>query len=105
MSSTPPDLQRLSDNAELSAIARSTVYRPDEDLVGGVIRLVRALGRRFAVGDPDTARYLSLIRDELEDAYARAVAGWRTMGFSDSQIGRELGVTKQAVAKRWPRSR
>lgn len=65
--------------------------------------MIRALGRRFEVADPDTARYLSLIRDEVQEAEGRAVAGWRRLGFSDSQIGRELGVTKQAVQKRWPR--
>lgn len=65
--------------------------------------MIRALGRRFASADPDTARYLSLIRSELDEAHAQAVAGWRRFGFSDSQIGRELGITKQAVQQRWPR--
>lgn len=65
--------------------------------------MIHALGRRFATGDPDTAKYLDLIRQELDDAHAHAVAGWRRMGFSDSDIGREVGISKQAVQQRWPR--
>jgi hypothetical protein len=30
-------------------------------------------------------------------------AGWRRSGFSDTEIGRELGMTRQAVQQRWPR--
>lgn len=92
----------MSDNPQLSPDRRPS-ERPDEDLVDAVVRMIRALGRRFAAGDPDTARYLRLIRDELLDVEREAVAGWRRVGFSDSDIGRELGITKQAVQKRWPR--
>lgn len=77
--------------------------RSDEDLAEAIVRLVRALGRRAAAGDPDTAQLLNLVRDELDAQYAQAVAGWRSMGFSDAMIGGELRVTKQAVQKRWPR--
>lgn len=77
--------------------------RSDDDVAEAVCRLIGALGRRCAGGDPDTAFYLTTIQDRLDDAFADAVAGWRRHGFTDQQIGRELGVTKQAVQKRWPR--
>lgn len=77
--------------------------KSDEELAEAVVRMTRALGRRCAAGDPDSGALLRLVRDELHQAETDAVAGWRRLGFTDSQIGRELGVTKQAVQKRWPR--
>ena len=77
--------------------------RSDDDFTEAVVRLVQALGRRCADGDPDTARLLLLIDQELRNALSRAVLSWRRHGFTDQQIGRELGVTRQAVEKRWPR--
>ncbi|MGC2652118.1 MAG: hypothetical protein WA317_00625 [Mycobacterium sp.] len=92
----------MSDNHPLSA-KRPQQPRDDEDVVMAVSRLVRAVGRRCAAGDPDSGVWLRMLRQELAEAESEAVAGWRDSGFSDSQIGRELGVTKQAVQKRWPR--
>lgn len=99
--------QRVSgDKAALSPERRRSsapVARSDEDVAEGIGRLIRALGRRCAEGDPDTANLLRYLQEELDDAMQAAVAGWRAAGFSDSHIGRELGVTKQAVAQRWKR--
>lgn len=78
--------------------------KSDEEVAEGIARMVRALGRRCAAGDPDSAVYLRMIRQALDAAEAGAVTGWRRQQFSDTQIGRELGVTKQAVQKRWPRT-
>jgi hypothetical protein len=91
-----------TDKAPLS-VRNGSVERSDEDVTAGIARMIRALGRRCAEADPDTAALLRLLVDELDDAIAGAVAGWRSTGFSDAQIGRELGVTKQAVQQRWPR--
>lgn len=79
--------------------------KSDEEMAEAIARMVRALGKRCAVGDPDSAVYLRVVRHALDAAEAGAVAGWRRSLFSDAQIGRELGVTKQAVQKRWPRER
>jgi hypothetical protein len=92
----------MSDKASLSVKLREP--RSDEDVVEGVARLIRAVGKRAAASDPDSAAWLDFLQDELDLAYRRSVAGWRESGFSDTQIGRELCVTKQAVAQRWPRS-
>lgn len=77
--------------------------KSDEELTGAIERMVRALGERCAAGDPDTAFYLIAVRERVDVAFATAVAGWRH-NFSDAQIAGELGVTKQAVQKRWPRA-
>lgn len=77
--------------------------RSDDDVAEAVCRLIGALGRRCASGDPDSAVYLMVIQDRLRDAFRDAVAGWREHGFTDRDIGRELGITRQGVEKRWPR--
>lgn len=92
----------MSDKASLSARTRQA-QRSDDDVAEGIGRLVRALARRCAQADPDTAQLLRYLAGELDDAFSLAVAGWRASGFSDAQIGRELGVSKQAVQQRWPR--
>ncbi len=97
----------MSDNPRLSADRPSRAARnpkSDEEVVEAVGRLIRAVGRRCSESDPDAAAWLTFLRSELDDAYARAVDGWRSAGFSDARIGAELGVTKQAVQKRWPRT-
>lgn len=79
--------------------------KTDEHVVQATGALIRAVGRRAATADPDAAHWLRFLQGELDDAYAAAVAGWRSVGYSDARIGRELGVTKQAVQQRWPRQR
>lgn len=94
----------LTDKPALSPDRRSApTHRSDEDVAEAIARMIGALGRRCADADPDTAALLRLLQTELDDAFALAVAGWRAAGASDAQIGRELGVTKQAVQQRWPR--
>jgi hypothetical protein len=82
---------------------RTRQPRTDEDVTEAVCRMIRALAKRLALGDPDSLRLLELVDQELDDARAATIAGLRDVGWSDSSIGRELGVSKQAVAQRWPR--
>jgi hypothetical protein len=97
----------VSDKRALSAkrAQRPREPRSDEELVDAVLRMLRAIGRRASTADPDGARLLRLVDEELAEAWSVAVAGWRDVGFSDTQIGREMGVTKQAVQQRFPRDR
>lgn len=67
--------------------------------------MIRALGQRCADDDPDTLILLREIEAELEQAWRVAVEGMRAAGHSDRVIAGELGVTRQAVEKRWPRAR
>jgi|tagenome__1003787_1003787.scaffolds.fasta_scaffold20973241_3 hypothetical protein len=79
------------------------MHRSDADVTDATARLIRACGRRLAEADPDDAALLRNLDEALADAWRFAVDGWRAAGISDAAIGRELGVTKQAVAQRWPR--
>lgn len=78
--------------------------RSDVDVASAIARQVRALGKRVGGADPDSAQLLTLVGCALDDAWAGAVAEWRATGFSDTEIGHELHVTKQAVQQRWPRA-
>lgn len=80
-------------------------HRADAEMAAGLIRLVRALGRRLAEDDPPNGVPLLRALDrELDVAWERAVAGWRASGFTDREIGEALGVTKQAVVQRFRRA-
>jgi DNA-binding NarL/FixJ family response regulator len=76
--------------------------RETDDVAEAVVRLVAAVGKRISTEDPDALVYLETIETALKDAFQVAVLGLREHGFSDADIGRELGVTRQAVAQRWP---
>ena len=90
----------MSDNPKLSPARR---YRETPDVVNGVARMLRALANRLQQEDPSDLQHLVALQAELDVMWQTAVAGLRRSGFSDTDIGRELGVTKQAVQKRWPR--
>lgn len=66
-----------------------------------VSRMIRAHGRRVADADPEDLGSLLELREELEQAIARAVWGQRSAGFSWSQIARGLGTTRQAAQQRY----
>lgn len=94
--------RRLSDKASLSARS-APVGREDSEVAAATGRLIRSLGRRIAAGDLDGAELLLGLEAEVTAAWSAGVAGWRRTGYSDSEIGAALGVTKQAVQQRWPR--
>lgn len=79
-------------------------YRETPDVARAVERLVRAIGRRVAAdGIPEYLEELRRVERALDAAHREAVDGLRALGFSDTEIGRPLGVTRQAVRQRWPR--
>lgn len=82
--------------------ARRT-YRETPDVAAAVCRLVTAIGRRTADGDPEDLIELVSVQATVEAAFQIAVEGLRAQGRCDTDIGRVLGVTKQAVQQRWPR--
>lgn len=67
-------------------------------------RFIRALGRKVGDADPEDLVYLVELRDELEASIATAVDGLRSNSIrSDNAIAAVLGVSRQAVAQRYPR--
>lgn len=77
--------------------------KSDEELTDGICRMISALGARVADGDPDGVTFLRLVGMRLDESFSQAVTGFRQNGYTDAAIARELGVTRQAVQKRWPR--
>ena len=94
------DRLRLADNPRLSA---RRPYRETPDVVKATSRLILAVGKRVAVEDPDDLRFMVQLEQRVEQAWEIAIVGLRRSGYTDGQIGDELGITKQAVQKRWPR--
>ncbi len=66
-----------------------------------VTSMIRALGRRVATADTHNLMLLVEARDEVDRAIQMAVDGHRAMGFSWSEIGQGLGITKQAACQRF----
>lgn len=93
-----------ADKAALSPDRRSR-YRETPDIASAAVRLVGAIGRRIADGDPEDLTELARVEHAVAEAFRTGVAGLREAGRSDSEIGSVLGTTKQAVAQRWPRNR
>lgn len=85
--------------------------RETGDVAEATGRLIMAVGRRVGrEGNPEGLPELDALQEQLDRAYGVAVHGLRSLGFSDATIGRNLrgpdgerGVSRQAVAQRWPR--
>ncbi len=66
-----------------------------------VRRVLRAYSRRVAAGDIEAITELVGLLGEVDTAIRAAVTGLRGFGYSWADIGRRLGLTKQAVQQRW----
>lgn len=67
-------------------------------------RILRAAGRRVAEGDPIDLADLVEVRRELDEVIGTAVVGMRERyGYSWTEIGRELGVTRQSAQQTYGR--
>ncbi|MBU8858652.1 MULTISPECIES: hypothetical protein [unclassified Micromonospora] len=64
-------------------------------------RIIRAHGRRVAAGDVEALRDLVALSTNLDEAIGEAVIGLRAFGYSWSEIGTRLGISKQAAQQRW----
>jgi DNA-directed RNA polymerase specialized sigma24 family protein len=64
-------------------------------------RIIRAHGRRVATGDVEALRDLVALSSVIDDAIGEAVIGLRAFGYSWSEIGQRLGISKQAAQQRW----
>lgn len=100
-----PPVRRSTDKVTLSGRRppRRFSYRETPDVAAAVVRLVSAIGKRVADGDPEDLAALVAVERAVAEAFTLGVDGLRATGRSDGEIGRVLGVSKQAVAQRWPR--
>ena len=81
--------------------------RDTKHYMSGMRRFMRGLGARVGSGETsgtgDEERYLFMEAEkELHEVQAAAIAAMRASGVTDGQIAKMLGVTRQAVSKRWP---
>jgi hypothetical protein len=103
---TPRKDHGSADKVKLSRKSGGTSrsYRETPDVSAAVCRLVAAIGKRTACGDPEDLAELLKVADTVQTAFRVAVTGLREAGRTDAEIGHILGVTKQAVAQRFPRN-
>ena len=78
-------------------------YKETGDVSAAVCRLIRALGKRVAEEDPEDLHVLVRVEQALDAAWTTAISGLRSTGYTDAQIGKALGCSKQAVQQRFPR--
>ena len=64
-------------------------------------RFVRAAGRRVAEADEPELQRLVRLHAVVFEATREAVDGWRGLGRSWSEIGRALGMSKQAAQQQF----
>ena len=66
-------------------------------------RIITAHGRRIALGDIEGLADLAARADDIDTAIRHAVTGLRAAGYSWTDIGTRLGMTRQAAQQRWGR--
>ena len=92
--------RRSGDKARLSPKRRWRTVENDE--YGEFIRrILRVYSRRVADGDIEALSLMTRLAGELDDAIGQAVKGLGAQGYSWTEIGDRLGITRQAARQRW----
>jgi hypothetical protein len=87
-------------NPSLTQRTRRRVVENDE-YTAFLGRVIRALARRVSGGDIDAITDMAALSGDLDNAIRAAVTGLRTRGYSWTEIGARLGVTRQAAQQRF----
>jgi hypothetical protein len=87
-------------NRALTANRRRRVVENDE-YAAFIRRVINAYSRRVAAGDIEALHDLAALSDQLDTAITNAVQGLRRFGYSWTEIGNRLGISKQAAHQRW----
>ena len=80
---------------------RAKRERETPEVTAGVVRLIRALGRRIGAGDPVDLLELKRLRDAIDAAEREAIDGQRETGFSWTEIAVGIGTTRQNAYQRF----
>ena len=97
----PSDRSSSKSGLHLARLAQGT---ETSDLLAALRRILRALSRRFEDGDIEQLTALVELRDDVERTITEAVHGLRhdpELPASWADLGRALGVTRQAAQKRY----
>lgn len=78
---------------------RKTYEAPD--MAGFLKRVSKALVRRAAEGDLETLSAIRQVQDDMAVALEAAAQAAHAAGYSWTEIGRELGMTRQAARQRF----
>ena len=73
-----------------------------DDKLGGARRFIRALAKDPIEWDPEYLPALDELEQLVREVRTAAVLGMREHGTTDAQIAKALGISQQAVSKRWP---
>lgn len=76
----------------------------NDEFAAMATRIMNALIRRAASGDPEDLLLLRQVIDHTEAGLAIAVSGLRSQGHSWSEVGDALGMTKQSAWERFGKS-
>jgi hypothetical protein len=82
----------------MTAPAAQPRYRETPEIAAAAKRMIRATGRR-ATTDVDALPLLQEIRDECDRVLVEAARGAHEYGWSWWEIGKRLGITRQAANK------
>jgi hypothetical protein len=98
----PPYRQRFC--SDLCCIRHKKKERgiQNHDYAAWVAQTITRMGIR-AIGDLEAVAQLDAMTGVISRALEVAVEGCRAQGHSDAEIGQVLGITRQAVWKRFPR--
>ena len=100
----PPKRRRFcTDECRRKGQKRERVIE-DDSYAAGVVRLIRKMSIR-ASADLEALKWLAGAAEHTRGALAMAVDGCRARGYSDTEIGAALGITRQAVGQRFGRKR
>jgi hypothetical protein len=82
--------------------ARPKRFRETAEYAGMMSRMVKAFGKRVETGDIASLPLLAQTRDELDAVIDTTVRRlYLEHGYSWSEIGRDLGITRQAARQRY----
>lgn len=90
---------RVGDNGRKD---HTMAHREAPELGAACVRMFRALARRAGDGELEALEQLAFLQDSLQIQLGAAVAGYREgHGFSWTDVGNVLGITRQAAQQRF----
>ncbi len=73
----------------------------NDDYAAFTTRIIAAHARRIAAGDIERLTDLRALDDQVQRAIHTAVTGLRAFGYSWTEIGNRLHITRQAAQQRF----